>query len=754
VIRENQDQDGWTMLRYEEHITELLVIITELNRKIDQLQNKTIREEDDYLDQCSELTISQSRLNSESQHVGIDQAEYPTWDCETLTNMVPIEELKDNSSDLSIELQRVLTALEKTVHERKNRTLNFSNEDGEKYMAHLSAAKEQWGHAVQTLQEVEREFGITFCSGLPPEEQNQWEKERNSFKEKNSALRAFIKEKDEELTRSKVTLSTFQEERDKLQRRVKELQCSLQRFEDFPQVTPSHCSSFSGVISPPGSTELSHDIEGLVAKSFIGSSKTVFYMSFPIQFCIKISSSMYSTQLPGNLIRCLQSCPGIQNLYQLFQQPRYITSEDRTKNFETEVDRLQRCIDQLKCQNDFLLVMLERHKNDSEKLSMLLGKHESNSTALQLALQYSEECIDAYDVLSSLAEIKRDGLKHQINTAAYAEYGYFAIKAGITEKPQTIESKRNMMITEAKRLLKEPDPATDTVTCKDEDWSAAFSDIHKERSSRTSDSDHVELSDNIEKHLKEHIRKLKQDQAAVKITILELGADDGVVMPGHDLALKTQTPKMEKTQLLLDLMAIREEMLEVKAQIRLTEKEKRGLEISLYTQRAQETACLLLIESLKSEQNEWTGSNLCTLSSASSTAVSSKDGANKPSPLIRGLKTLEEGISSCKLVSSLGNSKKSLKVQLQEIMASLEKETKTCMLQKKQSRELITDLLKAHSNLATAYKNAKKKYEDQMKKLEVQVAMMSERHTTQVNTLKETAMKLQVRTASSNETSL
>nr|XP_006001684.2 PREDICTED: Usher syndrome type-1C protein-binding protein 1 [Latimeria chalumnae] len=724
---DSQDQDGWTMLRYEEHITELLVIITELNRKIDQLQNKTIREEDDYLDQCSELTISQSRLNSESQHVGIDQAEYPTWDCETLTNMVPIE---DNSSDLSIELQRVLTALEKTVHERKNRTLNFSNEDGEKYMAHLSAAKEQWGHAVQTLQEVEREFGITFCSGLPPEEQNQWEKERNSFKEKNSALRAFIKEKDEELTRSKVTLSTFQEERDKLQRRVKELQCSLQRFEDFPQVTPSHCSSFSGVISPPGSTELSHDIEGLVAKD--------------------------PFTLAGNLIRCLQSCPGIQNLYQLFQQPRYITSEDRTKNFETEVDRLQRCIDQLKCQNDFLLVMLERHKNDSEKLSMLLGKHESNSTALQLALQYSEECIDAYDVLSSLAEIKRDGLKHQINTAAYA-----AIKAGITEKPQTIESKRNMMITEAKRLLKEPDPATDTVTCKDE----AKEEKTQSSQKRTSDSDHVELSDNIEKHLKEHIRKLKQDQAAVKITILELGgkqgslkndmtthnnevaaADDGVVMPGHDLALKTQTPKMEKTQLLLDLMAIREEMLEVKAQIRLTEKEKRGLEISLYTQRAQETACLLLIESLKSEQNEWTGSNLCTLSSASSTAGNN----SRPEDFKEGTKGKSEEshtFNQSQVVYEIINAqarKKSLKVQLQEIMASLEKETKTCMLQKKQSRELITDLLKAHSNLATAYKNAKKKYEDQMKKLEVQVAMMSERHTTQVNTLKETAMKLQI----------
>ncbi|KAK2489267.1 hypothetical protein MC885_017449 [Smutsia gigantea] len=73
LMREHEDVQERTTLRYEERITELHSIIAELNKKIDRLQGTTIREEDEYSELRSELSQSQHEVNEDSRSLDQDQ---------------------------------------------------------------------------------------------------------------------------------------------------------------------------------------------------------------------------------------------------------------------------------------------------------------------------------------------------------------------------------------------------------------------------------------------------------------------------------------------------------------------------------------------------------------------------------------------------------------------------------------------------------------------------------------------------------
>ncbi|XP_061428266.1 colorectal mutant cancer protein-like [Lethenteron reissneri] len=75
-MRENEELREKATLRYEERITELHSVIAELNKKIDRLQGSTIREEDEYLEQESELSASQADGLDDSQ--SLEQEETPS----------------------------------------------------------------------------------------------------------------------------------------------------------------------------------------------------------------------------------------------------------------------------------------------------------------------------------------------------------------------------------------------------------------------------------------------------------------------------------------------------------------------------------------------------------------------------------------------------------------------------------------------------------------------------------------------------
>nr|XP_033812581.1 colorectal mutant cancer protein-like isoform X3 [Geotrypetes seraphini] len=150
--------DGLVILRYEEYITKLLVTIAELNNKIECLQQQTgSREDDEYADQCSQYTASLPRYVWKP----------PSYsDFETSSFPEPYAG-EDESSDLFLELQKVVASLERMVYSRRNLTTSPINSITAMGDGDLSLAREEWAlttkvHELQTcLQKMEAPLSPT-----------------------------------------------------------------------------------------------------------------------------------------------------------------------------------------------------------------------------------------------------------------------------------------------------------------------------------------------------------------------------------------------------------------------------------------------------------------------------------------------------------------------------------------------------------------------------------------------------------------
>lgn len=72
----------------------------------------------------------------------------------------------------------------------------------------------------QVLEEMEREFGISYPSGLPPEERQQYQRDVLALHQRNCALRDTLHTRQDELEGVKGTVGEMEEERNRLQERV------------------------------------------------------------------------------------------------------------------------------------------------------------------------------------------------------------------------------------------------------------------------------------------------------------------------------------------------------------------------------------------------------------------------------------------------------------------------------------------------------------------------------------------------------
>ena len=63
--------------------------------------------------------------------------------------------------------------------------------------------------------------------------------------------------------------------------------------------------------------------------------------------------------------------------------------------------------DHLQAQNNVVSLSLEESRNNADRMCVLMGKYESNCTALQLALNFSDRVIEAYEVLLQLSEAEQ-----------------------------------------------------------------------------------------------------------------------------------------------------------------------------------------------------------------------------------------------------------------------------------------------------------------------------------------------------------
>ncbi|XP_048705728.1 colorectal mutant cancer protein isoform X1 [Caretta caretta] len=765
LMREHEDVQERTTLRYEERITELHSIIAELNKKIDRLQGTTIREEDEYSELRSELSQSQHEANEDSRSMDQDQTSVSVP--ENQSTMVTAD--MDNCSDLNSELQRVLTGLENVVCGRKKSSCSLSVAEVDRHIEQLTTASEHCDLAIKTVEEIEGVLGRDLYPNLS-EERSRWEKELAGLREENESLTAMLCSKEEELNRTKATMNAIREERDRLRRRVRELQTRLQSIQATGPSSPGRLTSANRPVNPStgelSTSSSSNDIPIAKIAERVKLSKTRSESSSSDRPVLgsEISSIGVSSSVAEHLAHSLQDCSNIQEIFQTLYSHGSAISESKIREFEVETERLNSRIEHLKSQNDLLTITLEECKSNAERMSMLVGKYESNATALRLALQYSEQCIEAYELLLALAESEQSLILGQFRAAGVGSVGDQTGDENITQMLKRAHDCRKTAENAAKALLMKLDGscggAYAITGCSVQPWESLSSNSHTSTTSSTASSCDTEFTKEDEQRLKDYIQQLKNDRAAVKLTMLELESIH-IDPLSYDVKPRgdNQRLDLENAVLMQELMAMKEEMAELKAQLYLLEKEKKALELKLSTREAQEQAYLVHIEHLKSEVEEQKEQKMRSLSS---TGSGSKDKLGKectdgtPTPLtLAELRPYNDSELAAELTNALRREKK-LKGRVQELVNALERLTKSSEIRHQQSAEFVNDLKRANSNLVAAYEKAKKKHQNKLKKLESQMMAMVERHETQVRMLKQRIALLEEENSRphTNETSL
>ncbi|XP_051875502.1 colorectal mutant cancer protein isoform X2 [Pristis pectinata] len=763
LMREHEDSQERTTLRYEERITELHSIIAELNKKIDRLQGTTIREEDECSDLRSDLSHSQLEANEDSRSVDQDQTSVSGPENQSMMVSADI----DTCSDLNSELQRVLTGLENVVCGRKKSSCSLSVAEVDRHIEQLTTASEHCDLAIKTVEEIEGVLGRDFYPTLA-EERSRWEKELATLREENESLTAMLCGKEEDLNRTKATMNAIREERDRLRRRVRELQTRLQSLQASGPASPSRLAATNRPVNPStgelSTSSSSNDIPIAKVAERVKLSKTRSESSSSDRPVLgsEISSIGVSSSVAEHLAHSLQDCSNIQEIFQTLYSHGSAISESKIREFEVETERLNSRIEHLKSQNDLLTITLEECKSNAERMSMLVGKYESNSTALRLALQYSEQCIEAYELLLALAESEQGLILGQFKAAGVGSVGDQKGEENKTMMLKRAHDCRKTAENAAKALLMKLDGSCGgacTVTgCNIQPWESLSSHSHTSTTSSTASSCDTEFTKEDEQRLKDYVQQLKNDKAAVKLTMLEL---ESVHIDPLSYDVKTrgdgQRLDLENAVLMQELMAMKEEMAELKAQLYLMEKEKKALELKLSTREAQEQAYLVHIEHLKSEVEEQKEQRMRSLSSTSSGGKDKQDCSDEVTHTVSlaELRTYNDSELAVELTNGLRREKK-LKSRVQELVTALERMTKSSEVRHQQSAEFVNDLKRANSNLVAAYEKAKKKHQNKLKKLEAQMMAMVERHETQVRMLKQRIALLEEENSrpQTNETSL
>uniref|UniRef100_A0A8C9W4L2 MCC regulator of WNT signaling pathway n=1 Tax=Scleropages formosus TaxID=113540 RepID=A0A8C9W4L2_SCLFO len=719
-------QEQMTM-RYEERITELHSIIAELNKKIDLLQGAAIREEDELSELRSELSHSQQEMNEDE--LSVDHGQNSSSMHEDQTSRIAAD--MDNCSDLNSELHRVLTGLESVLCGRKERVCSLSVAEVDRHIEQLTTASEHCDLAIKTVEEIEGALGQDFYPSIS-EEHLRWEKELAGLREENDRLTAMLLSKEEDLKVIKVTLNSTREECEHLRRRVRELQMRFHNVQVDSHCSPSRPSLLSRPMNPS-------------AGEITGNSSDV-----PVA---KVSSNVAE-----HLAHSLQDCSNIQEIFHTLHAHGSALSENQIREFEVETERLNSRIDHLKSQNDLLAITLEECKSNAERMSMLVGKYESNATALRLALQYSEQCLEAYEMLLTLAETEQSLVYKQFQAAHLGTPGEESHENSVPQILKQAHVCRKMAENAAKDLLSRLDGSCGGTFamsgCSVQPWESLSSNSHTSTTSSTTSSCDTDFTKEDEQRLKDYIQQLKNDRAAVKLTMLEL---ESIYFDPVSYDVKTRSDcqrlDLENAVLMQELMAMKEEMAELKSQLYLLEKEKKALELKLNTREAQEQAYLVHIEHLKSEVEEHQEQCKWPLTSTDSTTDSGKGGL--PAVKLDDLQILNESSLTTDLTNALQREKK-IKSRVQELVAALEKLTKSSEIRHQQSAEYVNDLKRANSNLAAAYEKAKKKHQNKLKKVESQMIAMVERHETQVRMLKQRIALLEEENSrpQTNETSL
>ncbi|XP_036022769.1 Usher syndrome type-1C protein-binding protein 1 [Onychomys torridus] len=512
------------------------------------------------------------------------------------------------------------------------------------------------------------------------EEAGPGQQEAACLIERNAWLRLALGSREDELACTQASLQDAQAEKETLQRQVQELEDSLMRLEASPPVpllragrTNSNSSSSEAEGEPwaPQDAPLAHPL-------------------------LRRLRSDSSTQIFG----CLSTQRSTREMHLM----------------EDQMGQLQGNIEKLKCFNRLLLAVLQGYKGRCESLSMQLGQREAEATALHLALQYSEDCEEAYGVLLALRT---------------AGSGAEATKSDL----QAAEK-------EASKLLVEKEAAMDGET---------------PRPSPEGSSVDKPTPQELAAQLHGYIQHLRERWALVKMPpALGPGTTPRPTMPHAEATVQAileiqpgpALPRLEKSQIQQDLVDTRDGLADLVLRLQLARREKRGLELREAALRAQGPAHLLLLQQLGWERAHLAGDGGSSRGSSEDPSSEEEDQEEEqqhqgPPALAGGQmsRAWDSETLSQELSASLARAA-DLQAQLQALRRQLEQVAQKGRTRRAQSAELNRELCKAHSSLVLAFRGAHRKQEEQRRKLEQQVARMQAQQAEELAALAATARAL------------
>ncbi len=273
--------------------------------------------------------------------------------------------------------------------------------------------------------------------------------------------------------------------------------------------------------------------------------------------------------------------------------------ETKLQEFEIEMERLSSRIEHLKSQNEVLTLTLTESKNHCDNLTVLIGKYESNHTAQQLVIAYLDHMIEILQALSTLRENDHDGkcrkvAENKAKSLLKSLDGFTRPDSGLA-LPSSAENaswddssgySQNSSLGSNQSGLVSSSIGSFTFTannCHDPCPAVAGNE--------------VEISE--ETKLKDLLSQLNSARVSVQATLLtELESHH----PEHDIKPNvSKTADLEVAVLVQELMAMREDKADLRAQVHLLEKEKKSLDLIISSQQAQEQALKTHIRHLQEE---------------------------------------------------------------------------------------------------------------------------------------------------------
>ncbi|XP_035209833.1 colorectal mutant cancer protein-like isoform X2 [Stegodyphus dumicola] len=695
LVREQEERLDQQAQRYEERLTELHSVIAELSKKLEAQRASIIKEEDE----CSQQSGEDSRLSETQSH------------CTSNDNNAT-----ESCSDR--ELSR-FGGEEDSRHENSHTIL----QDGEEASSGLGDNESSEDRPMETSRDREmegfNENRATSCHSL---QISQLQEEIFVLRTANTALRQQLDRQEAELNRTRAVLASCRDERDRLQRRIREAQSKLASLQSQSsqgsQTGSSPTRSKSPHINPttgertPTSREdvpIAKMAERVRLKKMESGDRHILGSEIS-------SLGLSTTKMAEHLAQNVHEESYAQEIFQTLFSTGSPVPENKIKEFEVEMERLNSRIEHLKSQNDLLNLTLDESKGQCDRLSVLIGKYESNNTALQLALSYSDQAIESFEVLLALLESEQDQIRANCKAVGLVKSDN-ENQEKIMELLKESQENRKAAENVARHFLQKLDRSYGFSSrfgaCNISPWEDLSSHSHTtSTSSSVSSTGDTEFSKADERRLREYIVQLKNDRAAVRTTVVELESIHvDPINKDPPTIIDAQKLDLENAVLMQELMAMKEEKAELKAQVYLLEKEKTSLELQLSSREAQEQAYLVQIEHFKSELQEQT-------------------------EMVEKLKCTNQNQktdnSESEKLSEAAEKISKLKARIQELVVTMENVTKNSEMRAQQSVEFVNDLKRTNSALVIAFEKAKKKQQTKVKKLELQMSSMTERHNAQV----------------------